>query len=164
MSAEFRLSFLSPKHTSPKRKTAKVSVLGKRKFAEAFGGSSGNADEERYGQSISESFFDANIGHGVVVNIIEDIIIEDIIDEDVDDWMTEAHGKVPKGAVGRPSATIPEGSPAGICLFGLTSGKDLNVNVNDILRRERDCEEKYDSEELLEWCTYYLKNRNLFNV
>jgi len=31
-------------------------------------------------------------------------------------------------------------------------------------RRERDSESKYDPEEILQWCQYYLANRNLFNV
>jgi hypothetical protein len=35
---------------------------------------------------------------------------------------------------------------------------------NEMLRRERDCEEKYDVEEILEWCDFYRNNRNLFNV
>ena len=33
-----------------------------------------------------------------------------------------------------------------------------------ILRRERDSESKFDQEELLAWCEYYLANKNLFNV
>lgn len=35
---------------------------------------------------------------------------------------------------------------------------------NEMLRRDRDCEEKYDVDELLEWCDFYRNNRNLFNV
>lgn len=35
---------------------------------------------------------------------------------------------------------------------------------NEMLRRERDCEDKYDVDELLEWCDFYRNNRNLFNV
>ena len=36
--------------------------------------------------------------------------------------------------------------------------------VNIMQRRERDCEGKYDVEEIIEWCDFYSKNRNLFNV
>ena len=36
--------------------------------------------------------------------------------------------------------------------------------VMPTLRRERDCESKYEPEELMTWCEYYLANRNLFNV
>jgi hypothetical protein len=36
--------------------------------------------------------------------------------------------------------------------------------ANVLLRRERDCESKYDVDELIEWCDFYSKNRNLFNV
>jgi len=32
------------------------------------------------------------------------------------------------------------------------------------LRRERDSESKYDQEELIDWCEYYVANKNLFNV
>jgi len=32
------------------------------------------------------------------------------------------------------------------------------------LRRERDSESKYDQDELIAWCEYYVANKNLFNV
>ena len=31
-------------------------------------------------------------------------------------------------------------------------------------RRERDSESKYDPEEIIQWCEFYLANRNMFNV
>lgn len=42
--------------------------------------------------------------------------------------------------------------------------QDFRADFAGILRRERDTESKYDVDELLEWCEYYRKNRNLFNV
>ena len=39
------------------------SILGKRKLEDAFG--SGVNDSERYGQEISNDFFEKNVGHGV---------------------------------------------------------------------------------------------------
>jgi hypothetical protein len=32
------------------------------------------------------------------------------------------------------------------------------------IKRERDCESKYDIDEMREWCEYYIANKNLFNV
>lgn len=51
-----------------------TSVLGKRKFVDAFGDDYG--DEERYGQSIGTEFFKTNIGHGVFQKV-EEYIKED---------------------------------------------------------------------------------------
>ena len=45
-----------------------VSILGKRKLAEAFGEEVYN-DKERYGQDIHTDFFKTNIGHGVYTEI-----------------------------------------------------------------------------------------------
>lgn len=42
--------------------------------------------------------------------------------------------------------------------------EDFRVDFNNILRRERDCESKYDIKEIVEWCDFYRNNRNLFNV
>jgi hypothetical protein len=42
--------------------------------------------------------------------------------------------------------------------------QDFRAEFTGIQRRERDSESKYDVDEILEWCEYYCKNRNLFNV
>jgi hypothetical protein len=47
---------------------------------------------------------------------------------------------------------------------GHDSGVIEDFLGNEMPRRERDCEEKYDIDELLEWCDFYRNNRNLFNV
>jgi hypothetical protein len=41
--------------------------------------------------------------------------------------------------------------------------KDLHSAL-PTMRRERDCESKYDVNEILAWCEYYLANKNVFNV
>ena len=41
---------------------------------------------------------------------------------------------------------------------------DFRLHFGNVLRRERDCEGKYDVDEIIEWCDFYSKNRNLFNV
>ena len=40
----------------------------------------------------------------------------------------------------------------------------LNEDFGPFMRRERDCESKYDIDEMREWCEYYIANKNLFNV
>jgi len=89
---EFYPGFFEPKPVSPKRKSntlfadnsgnihirrkpvirrrlgillyKPVSILGKRKLADAFGEEIYN-DQDRYGQDIPADFFKTNVGHGV---------------------------------------------------------------------------------------------------
>jgi hypothetical protein len=42
--------------------------------------------------------------------------------------------------------------------------QEFRTDFGNILRRHRDTESKYDVDELVEWCEYYINNRNLFNV
>ena len=163
-----RPTFFTPKPVSPTRKQVKdetslVSLLGKRSFIEAFG--EDTSDEERYGQAIGDDFFVSNVGHGVFAVDNYSISVDNNENKGIDCWMTEAHGKIPKGAVGRPSATIPEHSAAiGNVVTNVQQDLDFTAEFLNVPRRQRDCEEKYDVEELLGWCNYYLNNRNLFNV
>lgn len=69
---DYRAPFLSPKGSpdglkpvSPKRNNNQyaVSVLGKRKFNDAF--DVNTFDDSRYGQHIDANFFDKNVGHTV---------------------------------------------------------------------------------------------------
>jgi len=39
-----------------------------------------------------------------------------------------------------------------------------NEDFGPFIKRERDCESKYDIDEMREWCEYYIANKNLFNV
>lgn len=41
---------------------------------------------------------------------------------------------------------------------------DWEAEIQSEGRRERDSESKYDPEEILKWCQFYLANRNMFNV
>ena len=50
-----------------KRRHEHVSILGKRKLADAFGLKIYN-DKDRYGQEIPADFFNTNIGHGVCLH------------------------------------------------------------------------------------------------
>lgn len=68
---DVRAPFMSPKPVSPKRKVSDnsgnqnlVSILGKRKFNEAFDATT--FDDDRYGQHINTDFFNTNVGHNVV--------------------------------------------------------------------------------------------------
>jgi len=54
------------------------SVLGKRKFMDAFG--EGYDDLDRYGQPISDDFFKTNMGHSVFQKREEPIDTEEILD------------------------------------------------------------------------------------
>ena len=54
------------------------SVLGKRKFMDAFG--EGYGDLDRYGQPISDEFFKTNMGHSVFQKREEPIDTEEILD------------------------------------------------------------------------------------
>jgi len=66
-----RPGFMTPSPVSPKSKRNDAvihpelcpSVLGKRKYDDAFG--EDTVEYERYGQNISNGFFAENIGHGV---------------------------------------------------------------------------------------------------
>jgi CRISPR/Cas system-associated endoribonuclease Cas2 len=137
---EIRPEFMSPKPISPKRKrplavrqnSSLDSTLGKRDFIIAFGD---DAEEQRYGQKIQDSFFKTNIGHGVFTN-------------------TKSEEK----------PIIAEQKPITIQEITDSVIQEFRTDFNGILRRERDTESKYDMEELLEWVDYYRKNRNLFNV
>jgi hypothetical protein len=64
---DYRAPFMSPKPVSPKRNnvsnTNLVSILGKRKFNDAF--DANTFDDSRYGQHIDANFFDKNVGHAV---------------------------------------------------------------------------------------------------
>ena len=62
---DYRPLFMSPKPVSPKRNNNQyaVSVLGKRKFNDAF--DANIFDDSRYGQHIATDFFDKNVGHTV---------------------------------------------------------------------------------------------------
>ena len=94
-------------------------------------------EEEHYGQKIGETFFETNIGHGVFSPLQEQEQQE----------QEEEQGQ---------KANIQQAVDSVI--------QDFRHDFNNSLRRERDCESKYDVEEILAWCDYYLNNRNLFNV
>ena len=94
-----RPAFMTP---APNRNF--VSVLGKRKYEEAFE----TCDDERYGQHIDGEFFRENIGHGV---------LHAETDAAIDDFRAMLDALVSHGP-----------------------------------------------EDIVEWCEFYLKNKNLFNV
>lgn len=54
------------------------SLLGKRKFTDAFG--EGYCDLDRYGQPISDDFFNTNMGHSIFQKREEPIDTEEILD------------------------------------------------------------------------------------
>jgi len=91
-------------------------------------------EEEHYGQKIDDTFFETNIGHGVFSPLQEQ------------------------------EKEQEQGQKANIQQAVDSVIQDFRHDFNNSLRRERDCESKYDVEEILAWCDYYLNNRNLFNV
>ena len=143
--ADERPEFMSPNPISPKRKpilrTLAVrptspldSTLGKRDFIIAFGD---DAEEQRYGQKIDCNFFATNVGHGV--------------------FSLQAEEKPAAAtATGFTEERLQEVTDSVI--------QEFRTDFGNILRRQRDTESKYDVDELVEWCEYYINNRNLFNV
>jgi hypothetical protein len=125
-----RPDFMTPKPRSPKKKTPAPrpeieSILGKRKYKDAF--EEATFDDERYDQHIAIDFFETNTGHNVIQQANMSAF-QRATDQVIEDFRRDFQTAIP------------------------------------ILRRDRDSESKYDQEELLAWCEYYLANRNLFNV
>lgn len=108
-----RPEFKSPKPVSPKR-SKRDSILGKRKYAEEFGQSS--YEVERYGQPISNQFFQSNVGHSVV--------------------QVSAAGAI----------------------------DDFRAMLDALFPIGKQIPESVGASEIIEWCEFYLKNKNLFNV
>jgi hypothetical protein len=75
---DYRPLFMSPKPVSPKRKVSSdkniVSILGKRKFNDAFNATT--FDDSRYGQHIDIDFFNKNVGHSVSQKLSYEKVIE----------------------------------------------------------------------------------------
>ena len=140
-----RPRFMSPKPTSPKplkplavRQTSPLpSELGTSELGKRdfIIAFGDDAEEQRYGQKIEGDFFATNVGHGVFSPI-------------------KAEQKPPASGL---TAEVLQAATDSVI-------QDFRADFAGILRRERDSESKYDVNELLEWCEYYCKNRNLFNV
>ena len=94
-----------PEFMTPIPKMNLVSVLGKRKYEEAFE----TCDDERYGQHIDGEFFRENVGHGV---------LQVETDAAIDDFRAML------------DAVFSQPGPV----------------------------------DIIEWCEFYLKNKNLFKV
>ena len=67
MSSIIRPEFMTPTPSSPKNKKHPKSLLGKRKYNDAFENNS--YEEQRYGQDIYKYFFTINVGHNVECNM-----------------------------------------------------------------------------------------------
>ena len=143
----FRPDFMTPKPVSNNEALPLVSLLGKRAFNDAF-----EEEEEQYGQKIGETFFETNIGHGVFSPVDQ----EKEEQEQDQDQEKEQWQKTNVDQANVDQTNVDQAVDSVI--------QDFRLDFNNSLRRERDCESKYDVEEILAWCDYYLNNRNLFNV
>jgi hypothetical protein len=112
MSSSFKLcrpEFMEPNPCLSYKTNSTYSILGKRKYDDAFGKNKEveGYDDQRYGQHIGATFFDTHYGHGVYVE----------------------------------NYKVPTNTPV-----------DKKNNFKD------------GEKEILEWCEYYLANRNFFKV
>ena len=110
---EVRPEFMSPKPVSPKQ-LKRDTILGKRKFEQSFAPES--FEDERYGQPISNEFFQKNIGHSVV--------------------QVAAAGAI----------------------------DDFRAMLDALFPAGKQPPESVGASDIIEWCEFYLKNKNLFNV
>jgi len=133
-----RPDFMTPTPVSPKRRSFGEldSSRMKRTFSQAF---QNDKEEEHYGQEIGDTFFVSNIGHCVI---------------DVQEEMEEQQEQEQREREDRKN--VFQQAADNVC-------QDFRSELGN-LRRVRDCESKYDVEEIIAWCDYYLKNRNMFNV
>ena len=139
-----RPDFMTPTPVSPKRRSFNdlVSSRMKRTFSQAF---QNDKEEEHYGQEIGNTFFVSNIGH-CVIDVQEDMEQREQREQrEREREQQEEHRK-----------NVFQEAADNVC-------QDFRSELGN-LRRERDCESKYDVEEIIAWCDYYLKNRNIFNV
>ena len=129
-----RPGVMSPRSLSPatyqESETESESVsCEKRNFSKAFNDEN---EEHRYGQKISETFFESNIGHCVVV--VNEKVQEDDVKKRADEFQNATDNVI----------------------------HDFNMDFSDKFKYKKP--EEIDVQEIIEWCEFYRKNRNLFNV
>ena len=152
----FRPDFMTPKPVSNNEALPLVSLLGKRAFNDAF-----EEEEEQYGQKIGETFFETNIGHGVFSPVDQE---KEEQEQDQDQEKQEQDQEKEQDHQEKEQWQKTNVDQANVQQAVDSVIQDFRLDFNNGLRRERDCESKYDVEEILAWCDYYLNNRNLFNV
>jgi len=135
-----RPNFMSPRcppipdtKVEIKNDTVFISIsCEKRNFSQAF---KDENEEQRYGQKITDKFFDTNIGHCVI--------------------MVQEEEK--QKAQDRNSESIFQNSTDSL-------DENFNMDIDFDNKFQYKKPEEIDVQEIIEWCEFYQKNRNLFNV
>ena len=135
---DIRPGVLSPRSSSPViSHDNNISVTcEKRHFSQAF---TDENEEERYGQKITNTFFHTNTGHCVIM-VQEEEKLKEQERKSENDFQNSTDN-------------LDEN-------FSMDLGLDIDLDNKFKYKKS----EEIDVQEIIQWCEFYRKNRNLFNV